>query len=52
MGKKHVSEVNFLVKSGFESNEQHDVDISSLRDVGEHDVLKNSESISKYFHDK
>ncbi|CAI9301085.1 unnamed protein product [Lactuca saligna] len=50
MGKKHVAEVNSRVKSGVESNEQHDAEISSLRATAEHDVLKNSENISTHFH--
>ncbi|CAH1446927.1 unnamed protein product [Lactuca virosa] len=50
MGKKHVTQVNSCVKSGVESNEQHDVEISSLRATAEHDVLKNSENISTHFH--
>nr|KAJ0188521.1 hypothetical protein LSAT_V11C900463440 [Lactuca sativa] len=49
MGKKHVTEVNSCVKSGVESNEQHDAEISSLRATAEHDVLKNSENISMQF---
>lgn len=49
MGKKHVTEVNSLVTRGFDSNEQHDAEISSLRATAEHDVLKNSENISTQF---
>ncbi|CAI9301048.1 unnamed protein product [Lactuca saligna] len=44
-----IREVNSLVTRGFDSNEQHDAEISSLRATAEHDVLENSENISTQF---
>ncbi|KAI3749932.1 hypothetical protein L2E82_20553 [Cichorium intybus] len=48
IGRKHVTEVNSLVKTALDNNEQHDCEISSLRVTAENDVLKNTNDISKH----
>ncbi|PRQ43996.1 putative plus-end-directed kinesin ATPase [Rosa chinensis] len=43
MGNKHVSAMGSLIRNAYDSNEQHDVEINSVRTAVEKDVAKDSE---------
>ncbi|KAK9921316.1 hypothetical protein M0R45_029829 [Rubus argutus] len=43
MGNKHVSAMGSLIRNAYDSNEQHDVEINSVRTTVEQDVGKDSE---------
>ncbi|KAG2682991.1 hypothetical protein I3843_10G011500 [Carya illinoinensis] len=48
MGNKHVSAMVSLVRSASDSNEQHDVEISSARVAAEQDVSRNCEDVLQH----
>ncbi|RXH76322.1 hypothetical protein DVH24_019210 [Malus domestica] len=48
MGNKHVSATASLIRIASDSNEQHDVEINSVRAAVEQDVAKNSEDVLKH----
>ncbi|KAG2686633.1 hypothetical protein I3843_09G015600 [Carya illinoinensis] len=48
MGSKHVSAMVSLIRNASDSNEQHDVEISSARVAAEQDVSKNSEDVLQH----
>lgn len=43
MGNKHVSAMGSLIRNAYDCNEQHDVEINSVRTTVEQDVAKDSE---------
>ncbi|EHA8588174.1 putative Kinesin-like protein KIN-5C [Cocos nucifera] len=49
MSSKHVAEMEALVRSAIESNEQHDVEVASARTAAEEDVAKNSMEVLQHF---
>ncbi|KAI3995533.1 hypothetical protein MKX01_023278 [Papaver californicum] len=49
LDSEHVSAMEFLVRNASESNEQHDMEISSARAAAEEDVIKTSENILQHF---
>ncbi|PSR98522.1 Kinesin-like protein [Actinidia chinensis var. chinensis] len=49
MGSQHVSTMVSLVRNVLDSNEQHDIEIGSVRATTEEDVTKNSEDIFRHF---
>ncbi|KAM2878321.1 hypothetical protein FF1_013940 [Malus domestica] len=48
MGNKHVSATASLIRIASDSNEQHDVEINSVRAAVEQDVAKNSEDVLQH----
>ncbi|XP_030926949.1 kinesin-like protein KIN-5C [Quercus lobata] len=48
MGNEHVSTMESIIRNASNSNEQHDVEISSARVAAEQDVSKNSEDLLQH----
>ncbi|XP_021819900.1 kinesin-like protein KIN-5C [Prunus avium] len=48
MGNKHVSAMVSLIRNASDCNEQHDVEINSVRAAVEQDVAKNSEDVIQH----
>ncbi|KAL5545811.1 hypothetical protein UlMin_005498 [Ulmus minor] len=48
MGNKHVTTMKELIRNASDSNEQHDIEISSARVATEQDVAKNSEDVLQH----
>ncbi|XP_073098956.1 kinesin-like protein KIN-5C [Elaeis guineensis] len=49
MSSNHVAEMEALVRSAIESNEQHDMEVASARTAAEEDVAKNSMEVLQHF---
>ncbi|EHA8590394.1 kinesin-like protein KIN-5C [Cocos nucifera] len=49
MSSKHFAEVEALVSTAIESNEQHDAEVASARIAAEEDVAKDSENVLQHF---
>ncbi|XP_008806097.2 kinesin-like protein KIN-5C isoform X2 [Phoenix dactylifera] len=49
MSSKHVAEIEALVRSAIESNDQHDAEVASARMAAEEDVAKNSKDVLQHF---
>ncbi|XP_010943824.1 kinesin-like protein KIN-5C isoform X2 [Elaeis guineensis] len=49
MSSKHCAEVEALVRSAIESNEQHDAEVASARIAAEEDVAKDSKDVLQHF---
>ncbi|KAM1196935.1 hypothetical protein ACFX2I_008602 [Malus domestica] len=48
MGNKHVSAMLSLIRNASDSNEQHDVEINSVRAAVEQDVAKNTDDVLQH----
>ncbi|KAJ0972722.1 hypothetical protein J5N97_020681 [Dioscorea zingiberensis] len=49
MSKKHIQEMQALVRSTIEFNEQHDADVTSARAAAEDDVMKSNKDLVGHF---